>query len=761
MPESFGVRAERDGLPGRGDQPGGGFIGATAVAPMPGDQGRRAADGRQPAGGVAVNPDPVVRGELLDEGPADQIVPEPVAGVGDDQGAGREGGVEQREGLRFCQPGQGPDMGRVQVVAGDREAAQQRGGGHVEIEEPRRHRVPDRRRHCRSTGDGGARQLQGEEGVALRQLDDPGQHRRLRCHGCAGLDQRGHLAAVERAEIDPDHAPCPVQRVDPVSQGGAHDVRAMRQDADHGQPAGGAGEEHAGLDGGVVGQVRVVEDQQHAGGGAPTGVHQPANGADHHVPGEPALGAVRRRCQRDQRRSRPVPDGVEQAAVAAQELPDGLRQGGVRAAPGGGCDRDSQPTALPCLGRDAPAQRRFADPSRTAHHQRSQLAPLRGRNRGRGPSQLQLPAHEGRHALAEPGDALLVERPAFGAGRQPELTLQGCTQTPVPADRGGSIPAHQGRAHELPMGLLVGRLNRQQPLPLPAQPQQLDLARSQPVPLRLRPLLIQHIREQVTGVHRRRSGAGHAIPRAQRRLRRPLEALHIGLDLERREQRDPATAQHDRVRPAQRLTGVVSRLTQVRRPRLQPQVRPERLGHLLPLQTAPFGQGEQLHQLRGPPTRPHGIRELVPVDHHPEAPKQLNAHLPAPLPRSHESPFRRPDQASGAYRSSDLRCPDPGGPRPADQLYRTSQNAARTPSAPQGWGSISRRRTRGRDRRDEGGSTRVVATATERDTGWSSCRVRPSARPTLMATAAEGPVQGSAAAVASATLPSMSATPEN
>ena len=409
----------------------------------------------------------------------------------------------------------------------------------------------------------------------------------------------------------------------------------------------------------------------------------------------------------------------------------------------------------------APAQRRLADPRGTAHHQRAQLAPLGGEDGGRGRSQFDLAADEDRRAVAEPGDALLVERPALEAGRQPELAFQVRAQTSVPADRGVSIAGQQRRAHQLPVGLLVGRLDSHQPIPLSAQPQQLDLARPQAVPPSLRPLLIQRIREQVSGVHRRRRGARHAIPRAQRRLRRPLEALHIGLDLGRREQRDPAAAEHHRVLPAERLAGVVSRLAQVRRPRLQPQVRPERLDHLLPLQAAPFGQGEQLHQLRGPPTRPHALRELLPVDHHPEGPKQLDAHPPAPWPRSHESPFPRPDEASGAYRSSDLRCPDPGGPRPADQLYRTSQNAARTPSAPQGWGSISRRRTRGRDRRDEGGSTWVVATATERDTGWSSCRVRPSARPTLMATAAEGPVQGSAAAVASATLPSMSATPEN
>ena len=94
--------------------------------------------GRQAAGGVAVDRDPVVRRDLLDEGLADQVVPEAVAGPGDDQRAGVERGVEQRERVRLGQPGQRGHAGRVEVVAGHREPAQHRGGGVVEVEETRR-----------------------------------------------------------------------------------------------------------------------------------------------------------------------------------------------------------------------------------------------------------------------------------------------------------------------------------------------------------------------------------------------------------------------------------------------------------------------------------------------------------------------------------------------------------------------------------------------------------------------------------------------
>jgi hypothetical protein len=92
-----------------------------------GDQGGRAANGRQSAGGVAVYPDAVVRGNLLDQGAPDQLVPEAVAGVGHNQGAGGEGRVEQRERLGFFQSGQCLDVGRVEVITGDRSLVIRRG----------------------------------------------------------------------------------------------------------------------------------------------------------------------------------------------------------------------------------------------------------------------------------------------------------------------------------------------------------------------------------------------------------------------------------------------------------------------------------------------------------------------------------------------------------------------------------------------------------------------------------------------------------
>ena len=139
-------------------------------------------------------------------------MPEPVAGAGDDQGAGRERGVEQRERLGFGQPGQGHDVGGVEVVTGDRQAAQQRGRGVVEVEEPRGHRVPDRRGTAGDPPAADARaSSRAKNGLPCASSTIRASTAGLRRAERAGLDQRGHLLAVERAEIDLRAPPRPVQ----------------------------------------------------------------------------------------------------------------------------------------------------------------------------------------------------------------------------------------------------------------------------------------------------------------------------------------------------------------------------------------------------------------------------------------------------------------------------------------------------------------------------------------------------------------------
>ena len=73
-----------------------------------------------------------------------------------------------------------------------------------------------------------------------------------------------------------------------VRAGGAASGRKARTPR-NGSPPPAPGEVPARLDRRLVGQVRVVDDQQHAGA-VPARRDQPAHGPDHHVPGQPTLG---------------------------------------------------------------------------------------------------------------------------------------------------------------------------------------------------------------------------------------------------------------------------------------------------------------------------------------------------------------------------------------------------------------------------------------------------------------------------------------
>ena len=228
--ERVGERAERDGPASRGQQPGNRGVRAAAVQPVPGDQGRGGPRCRQAAGGVAVDRDPVMGWDLLDEGLADQVVPEAVAGPGNDQRAGAERGVEQRERVRLGQPGQRGHADRVEIVARHREPAQHRGGGVVEVEETLGDRVPDRRRDSRvGAASDAAGQLQGEERVALRHPDDPGEHAGGGLDRSARLHQHDDLVVVERPQVDPDAPAGPVEARDRAGQGRSGPPRGGRR----------------------------------------------------------------------------------------------------------------------------------------------------------------------------------------------------------------------------------------------------------------------------------------------------------------------------------------------------------------------------------------------------------------------------------------------------------------------------------------------------------------------------------------------------
>ena len=419
---------------------------------------------------------PLVRRELLDEGLADELVTEPVARAGDDQDPRAQGDVEQRERLRFRGADQRHDAGGIEIVARQRQPPKHRQRALVEVEEPGCDGVSGRRDERRDTRDGASGQLEREEGVALREIDDPiddlGCPRRRRAH----CYERGRILRIERPEVDLHGLAGPRQPRHSPGQDLGCRLRAVREHGQDRGPAGGA-EVVQDIDRGFVREVRVVEDQRDRGAIA-GGQEQTAERPDHPVASERALQRRGRRGQRGQlgqHRAPPTADGVEQRPVPGYELLGHAREGRIRDARLGGRDGDRHPTLGPCHPCHLPAERRLADACRATHDKRAEPAPRLRPQQSGSPRQLELAAHERGFGDPQPRDALVVDRLGVAARQDPQLASQGGSEPPVPADRGGATASRQVAPHQLPVRQFVGGLNLDQPLPLATATQQLHI----------------------------------------------------------------------------------------------------------------------------------------------------------------------------------------------------------------------------------------------------------------------------------------------
>jgi hypothetical protein len=105
-----------------------------------------------------------------------------------------------------------------------------------------------------------------------------------------------------------------------------------------------------------------------------------------------------------------------------------------------------------------------------------------------------------------------------------------------------------------------------------------------------------------------------------------FELLEVHLDLGPGEQRHPPAGQHDDVVTAGGNARVVGGLAQIGGTSVRLEVRPQGLQDLLPHQSMPVGQREQLDQLGGPSAGPRGFGDGSLADSHGELPEQLDAH---------------------------------------------------------------------------------------------------------------------------------------
>ena len=477
----------------------------------------------------AVGGEPLVRCELLDQDLPDQLVAEPVPVTRDHHHIGAEGGVEQPERLVLGHPRQRHHVGRVEIVARQCQPTQHRHLVVVEVEECGGNGVCGRRNQRGDTRDGASGQLQCQEGVALRKIDDAVDDVGRSRHGRRRRHERGCLLALERSQIDLGRLAGSRKPPHSAAQDVARRARAVRQHGDQARRAGRA-ELKQHLDGRGVGEVCVIDHQRHAAGVARCLDNAP-DGADDLVAREWSLQRCGRRRdlgQLGQHRAPAVTDGVEQRAVSGGDLVHDARKRCVGPPRLTRRDADHRPalgSGDPC---HLPAEGGLPDPRRSP--QREHLDPARrGPQQGAHARQLELATHEGGLGDPQPGDALVVNGLALGARRDTQLPTQRGPQSPVPLDRGGSAAALELAAHQLAVGPFVGRLYLQQALPLAAASEQLHIQRPQVRPWRLRPHLIRRVGKQVAPVGRGH-GTGGLNAILQRRPGPRGEVAGIGLN---------------------------------------------------------------------------------------------------------------------------------------------------------------------------------------------------------------------------------------
>lgn len=121
---------EREGVPvgaegrfglGGGEQERDGAASLAGLDEVMADPGGGGAEGLEALGGVAMDALPAVRGEVLQQGVAHKLVPEPVASLGGFEDPQRDGLVELGERFVIGQTGQRDELVDVERGAGDRD----------------------------------------------------------------------------------------------------------------------------------------------------------------------------------------------------------------------------------------------------------------------------------------------------------------------------------------------------------------------------------------------------------------------------------------------------------------------------------------------------------------------------------------------------------------------------------------------------------------------------------------------------------------
>ncbi len=418
-----------------------------------------------------MNRDAAMRRHALHERLPHQGVAKSVPRVRDDQDSPAERRVEQGEGFRFREAGQGHDLHRVQVVARQSDAFEHRQRSRVEVHEVGADRIPEGRGdRDRPVAHVTSRELASKKRMTLRQRDDSvGDHGRgSRFRLCS--DNRDHVLGGQGTQCDLDEPTSALEpreagdeprRQLPLAMSEHHQERVARVRTDLEQD----------LRAGFVGEMGVVDDQDEppCTDGRPQQLHESAGDTMTRQGAVDGGSRARQRRELRERRARTRGQRREPPWIFADQSVDHRAERPVRVRLRGAPHGDGAKTGLLGHRGHLATQERLSDAGRPPNREHAHLTGQVGAQQRRATSQLHLPPDEGRLDAIDPFEASLVQHLGLGTGRNSELRCENRPQPAIPTDGAWEIVCVQRVLDHRTVGRLVRGLELDEALPTTAE----------------------------------------------------------------------------------------------------------------------------------------------------------------------------------------------------------------------------------------------------------------------------------------------------
>ena len=177
-------------------------------------------------------------------------------------------------------------------------------------------------------------------------------------------------------------------------------------------------------------------------------------------------------------------------------------------------------------------------------------------------------------------------------------------------------------AHELEMRELVAFVELDECLPLPVEPEKVEMTEPELLAPILGPGFVAVLRKQLAAVQRERfTRDGHVLC-GERASSQFLEPQHVDRRLDVGQEHNALAPQHDRIRHVERTPREVGRLVQLRGRLVERVVRPEQIDDLLTMKASAGRHREDLHERGRVPPRPASVGDRLAIDRHAEPSEQ-------------------------------------------------------------------------------------------------------------------------------------------